>query len=511
MAIVIISSWAEDARRELAAAVARKLGCPSLSREEVVEQATQAGIPVGKMEIAVMKGNTPRERLARHKSRYLAFTTATVAEKARQGHDLVYHGRACHLLLPGVGHVLRVGVVPDPERQVTAVMNRLNLDREKAQRFLADLSEDMRNWFHFAHGIDPDEPGQYDMVLNLGHLSPASAASAVCSMAQLPDFEPTPASRRALDDLWLGAKARDLLGRDEATAAADLTVTAQEGRVTVTYMPRQQEVAPYINRVLSGLTQAREVVCTMALTNLLWVAERFDPASPTFAGIIDLAQRWGAGVELLRMAGGADDEACAPAAGDDEAGAVCRPKALDPTGGIEDDEPAAAAPRRFGDDGLAQVSDALISRGVFAGSHASGGNPTEVVLSQVKQQTRYSLVIIGDMFSGKGASTRVRQTRELAAAVTERSKISVITADELQAKFLFGSKQMSKLGIYLAAVVAIYLVVFAFQWPIQNFLAGTDWESWRVLATAAVVLSVPAVAYLYGGATGLLMKWLKFE
>lgn len=510
MAIVIISSWAEDARRELAAAVARKLGCPSLSREEVVEQATQAGIPVGKMEIAVMKGNTPRERLARHKSRYLAFTTATVAEKARQGHDLVYHGRACHLLLPGVGHVLRVGVVPDPERQVTAVMNRLNLDRDKAQRYLDDLNEDMKNWFHFVHGVDPDEPGQYDMVLNLGHLSPASAASAVCSMAQLPDFEPTPASRRALDDLWLGAKARDLLGRDEATAAADLTVTALEGRVTVTYMPRQQEVAPYINRVLAGLTEAREVVCTMALTNLLWVAECFDPASPTFAGITDLAQRWGAGVELLRMAAAADVEACASIPGDDEAGAVCRPKDLDPTGGIEDDEPMPTM-SRAGDDGLAQVSDALITRGIFAGSHTSAGNPAEVVLGQVKQQARYSLVIIGDMFTSKGASTRVRQTRELAAAVTERSKVSVITADEMQARFLFGPKQMSRLGIYMAAVVVIYVLAFTFQWPIMDFLAGPNWESWRVLATVLVALSVPAVAYLYGGATGLMMKWLKFE
>jgi hypothetical protein len=214
MAIVIISSWAEEARRELARAVATKLGCPSLSREELVEQATEAGIPVGKLEIAVMKGSAPRERLARHKSRYLAFITASVAEKARETQDLVYHGRACHLLLPGVDHVLRVGVVPHQERQLAAVMARLNLDRDKAQRYLADLSQDLRNWFHFMHDADPDEPGQYDLTLNLGHLSPESAASAVCSMAQLPDFAPTPASRRALNDLWLSAKARDRLGRE---------------------------------------------------------------------------------------------------------------------------------------------------------------------------------------------------------------------------------------------------------------------------------------------------------
>ena len=508
MAIVIISSWAEEARRELARAVAAKLGCPSLSREDLVEQATAAGIPVGKMEIAVLKGSTPRERLARHKSRYLAFITASVAEKARETQDLVYHGRACHLLLPGVEHVLRVGVVPNQERQLAAVMARLNLDHDKAQRYLADLNDDLRNWFHFMHDTDPDEPGQYDLTLNLGHLSPESAASAVCSMAQLPDFAPTPASRRALGDLWLSAKARDLLGRDPATAGADLTVTAQNSRVTVTYMPRQQSVAQEIPRVLSGLTEASELVCTMALTNLLWVAERFEAGSETFEGVTDLAQRWGAGVELLRLPGEGQPLVCEKVGEDD---LVCRPKDLDPTGGIEDDLPAAVQTSAADDGGLAQVSERLISRGVFAGSQTAASTAAAKVANHVKGQGRYSLVVIGNVFASKGAAAQVRQTRELAATVAERGHAPVITADELQSKFLFGPKQMSRLGLYLALTVLIYLLAFTFQRPILDFLAGPDWQSWRWLATAAIVLTVPAVAYLYGNATGLLMKWFKFE
>lgn len=508
MAIVIISSWAEEARRELARAVATKLGCPSLSREDLVEQATETGIPVGKLEIAVMKGSAPRERLARHKSRYLAFITASVAEKARETQDLVYHGRACHLLLPGVDHVLRVGVVPHQERQLATVMARLNLDRDKAQRYLADLNQDLRNWFHFIHDADPDELGQYDLTLNLGHLSPESAASAVCSMAQLPDFAPTPASRRALNDLWLSAKARDLLGRDPATAGADLNVTAQNSRVTVTYMPRQQAVAQAIPRVLAGLGGVGELVCTMALTNVLWVAERFDAGSETFHGITDLAQRWGAGVELLRLPGEGQATACEPGGEED---LVCRPKDLDPTGGIEDDLPAAAQASPVDDGGLALVSERLISRGIFAGSQTATAASAATLANHAKGQGRYSLVVIGEVFSGKAAAARVRQTRELAAAVAERGHAPVITADELQSKFLFGPKQMSRLGLYLAATVLIYLLAFTFQRPILDFLAGPDWQSWRWLATAAIVVSAPAVAYLYGNATGLLMKWFKFE
>ncbi len=509
MAIIVISTWAEDARRELAQAVARKLGCPCLSREEVVEQATESGIPVGKMEVAVLKGTHPRERLARHKARYLAFVVKTVCEKAKQSRDLVYHGRACHLLLPGLSQLLRVGVVPDQERQVVSVMSRLNLSRDKAEHYLAEVSEDMRNWFRFAHGMDPFEPSQYDLVLNLAHLSPESAASAVCTMAQLPDFLSTPASRRALDDLSLAAKARDILGRDEATAWADLNVLAQEGRVTVTYMPRQAEVAPAITRVLAGLGEAREIVCTMALTNLLWVGERFEGSSQMFEEVTDLAQRWGAGVEIMRLLPAGEPLDACVLQETPEGELVCRPKDQDPTGGIEDDTaPADELPADDG--GVAATSEQLIDHGLFAGSRVVQGGSAQIT-NLVKSQGHYSLVVIGDMFLDKGASTKLRQTRELAAAVTERGQVSVITADELQAKFLFGPKQMRRLGLFIILALLIYLPVFFFQRPILNFLAATDWQSWRVLATAGVVLCVPLVAYFYGGAAGLLMKWFKFE
>ena len=61
MAIVIISSTSAALRKEVAENLAGKLGYPCLGREELVDQATEAGIPVGKLEMSVIKSPAQSE------------------------------------------------------------------------------------------------------------------------------------------------------------------------------------------------------------------------------------------------------------------------------------------------------------------------------------------------------------------------------------------------------------------------------------------------------------------
>jgi hypothetical protein len=157
MAIVIVSSESEGARRELAQILAAKLGAQCASREQLVEQATQAGIPVGKLEVAVLKQSTPRERLARLKSRYLAFVTSALCDLASGNRDLVYHGRAANLLLPGVSHVVRVRLLADEERQLRQDMSALHLEPDKAKEYQRRLREDVARWVHFMHGAEAND------------------------------------------------------------------------------------------------------------------------------------------------------------------------------------------------------------------------------------------------------------------------------------------------------------------------------------------------------------------
>ncbi len=337
MAIVIISSTSAALRKEVAENLAGKLGYPCLGREELVDQATEAGIPVGKLEMSVIKSPAQSEGLARLKERYLAFITAGICERAGGG-NLVYHGRGGHLLLPNVSHVFRVRLVPNREYQIQSNMLKLRMDRPKAEKYDQQVNEDIERWVHVIHSQDMNDPKQYDMVLNLENMGIANTGAALCSMVDLPDFRPTPASLDVMGNYCLAARARMRLALDERTSWADLTVSANEGVITVTYMPRQVQVAQSIPEVVSGLKGVKEILATMAETNILWIQEIFNPQSETFTQINQIAQRWGAAIELLRFT--PSDELII---GEEEEGLPAMPpplKGKDPyTGGIEEDTP----------------------------------------------------------------------------------------------------------------------------------------------------------------------------
>ncbi len=95
----------------------------------------------------MVKGGRLSERLTLEKEHYLAFSTAFLCDRAKEG-SLVYHGRTGHLLLSGVEHRLRVRVVADPEFWLRAVMRDLGSPRDKARRYIGEVDEDRRRGVH---------------------------------------------------------------------------------------------------------------------------------------------------------------------------------------------------------------------------------------------------------------------------------------------------------------------------------------------------------------------------
>jgi hypothetical protein len=506
MPIVLISSSPHGAAEELARELERKTGWPLFSRQQLVEQAHDQGIRLSRLETSIVKSPVIPEKLAREKDLYLAFVTAKLYENASEG-NLIYFGRAGHMLLPGVSHRLRVGLaVPRPVR-IDNVVRELNLTPEKAAEYIDQLDEDIEKWIHYVHRPDAKEPGQYDIFFNLQNMSLSNACMLLCETAGLPDFRPTPMSTKRLDDLYLASRAKLRLAEDEDTRSLDLGVRAVGGVVTVTYMPRQEKAAQSISRVLQDLEGCRENLCTMAETNILWIQEVFDPKAESFTQITRLAQRWGAAVELLRLAP-QNRNAQASASVQEPSNPSQQPKPAQQvyTGGVEDDESEAPAD----DGGLALTQEELVAIGRSAGGFTVYGGASEVV-EAVKENSHYSLVVLGDLFLNKGAETRKRQTREMGLTLRERLKAAVITVDELESRFLFGKKQAVKALLYGAAVACLYALVFYFQDPILNFLGGEMHAKWKWLASIFVALFVPLVAYAYGTVTGLVLKLIDID
>jgi cytidylate kinase len=503
MSLIIISCSSRVLRNEIAEDLSRKTGYPCLSREEVTDQATESGIPVGKLEMSVIKGTLPSDRLARLKERYLAFVTAKICERARSG-NLIYHGRSGALVLPNVSHIFRVRVIPHLENRIQTKMLRFRMERQKAEEYVEQVDKDIEKWVHMVHGQDINDPRLYDLILNLENMSLANASMALCSMAELPDFRPTPASAQAMNDHCLAAQCRLRLALDDRTADADLTVLANDRVVTVTYMPRQSQVAQYISEVLSEVEGVKEILVTMANTNILWIQEVYNPETETFGRINQLAQRWGAAVELLRFvpsAGinfGPSEEA---AAGPPSPG---RPRG-EYTGGIEDDVPD---PPLREDGGISGTVEELIRLGRSGGSHSLQGNFRDLS-STISRNVNYSLVVIGNLFLSKPKVAQIRMLRDLKLYLGERVHVPVISTEELQEKYLFGGKQLVRLLIFLGVVAGIYWAVFSHQEPIMAFLQ--EYKGRKLLSAVAIGLLAPLIAYLYGTVTHLFLKMIKFD
>jgi hypothetical protein len=101
---------------------------------------------------------------------------------------------------------MKVRVLADQEYRIRAVMRDLGLERGKARRYIQDVDEDRRRWVRSMYGVSWEDAANYDVVLNLAQVSMENAATVLMNMAQLPDFQMTPASRRSMEDLRLAAR-----------------------------------------------------------------------------------------------------------------------------------------------------------------------------------------------------------------------------------------------------------------------------------------------------------------
>ncbi|NIO27692.1 MAG: hypothetical protein GTO29_03960 [Candidatus Latescibacteria bacterium] len=504
MQLVCVSRGTFAGGKSLAEKLAGNLGYGCLAREELTDAATHAGILVGKLEIAVSRRQPLSERLAIERERFKAFVTATLCERAIGG-GLVYNGRIGHLALPGVSHVLRVRVIMDPDQRTEVSMNRLNLSREKALKYIEQVDEDRRRWARTLYNIDWQDPAHYDMVINLSHLNVDNAAAALVTVAQLPEYQITPATRKVMEDLLLASRCRLAIGADQRTRDLDVQVRAERGRISVTYLPRQERSAQFISDVLKAIEGVEEILCTMATTNIMWIQERYDPQSESLNQILEIASKWNAAVELIQLAKSGTE--VGQLAGIEPAETGAETESVEEHGGILDD--VAGEEEGMEDTGLQQTRQRLIDAGRAGGSRIVPGSAKDLI-SSLDRTAPYSLIVVGDVFMSKSESVRKRLSRDLIGHLSGAFRVPVVGTEELKTQYLFGPAQWVRFLVFAALAFLLTFLIFTNQEKALSFLSGTG--TWRsILATAAILLFVPVFAYLYGNFARHLLKLFRFE
>ena len=218
MAIVTISRGTFSGGKALAERLAERLEYPCLSREEVLRNAAEEfGISQDGLSAAINEPPPFWQEVPGKRISYLKCVTAALVRHAGDG-KLVYHGHAGHLLLSGISHVLRVRVIADMEFRIKAAMEQMNFGREDAALYIDKVDKERNRWTRFLYGMEWDDAALYDVVLNLQRLSVEGACETVVRMVELDDFESTPESQRALEDLALESTVWVALAKDERRA-----------------------------------------------------------------------------------------------------------------------------------------------------------------------------------------------------------------------------------------------------------------------------------------------------
>lgn len=501
MKIICVSRGSKTHGKEFAEALAAKLGYRCLGREDLFEEAVKRRIPIGKLETAIVMRRQTSETLSVELEHYKALATSILCEMALE-HDIVYHGRAGHLLLPGVDHVLKLRVVLDLESRISLVSENLNLDRKKAKKYIDSIEDDRRLWVREFYKVDWDVFTLYDMVLNLSHISTQNAALAAVSLAQLPEFQPTPATSAAQRNLLVAARCRLRLAEDEKTRRLNATVRADEGVVHVTYPHGATKGVDEIPPLISGVEGVREVVCTVAATNILWVQEAFEPEGSSYRSVMEIAASWDAAVELVKFT---------PVDSDGEPETVAQVTADDASSGwretgIIDDEDTSYQDEASD---ISQVYVRLIGDGK-AGRKMTLQGSRKTLLNAIDRSTSYRLIILDGMFLSKGSSTRKRLITEWSNALSDSLKVPVLNIEQIVSKYHFGPKQTMKMVASAALTGLSVYTVFRFDEQILAFLARPEMK-WRIAATTAVFLFVPFFAQVYSTVTSSVLKLFKFD
>jgi cytidylate kinase len=232
MPIITIYQGASGEGQELAASVAEALGYRCVGREVLVEASRSYRIPEAKLNEIVEKGPHWWDHLLQDLRPYRIALQAALCELAHDG-KVVYHGHLGHELLPGVGHVLKVLLTAPFEFRLQQVQARQNLTDTAARQFIEEVDKARGRRLMAMFGTDCRDPSRYDLVLNMSTMRREGAKRIVIEAAKLEEYQPTPESNQAFNDLSVGSRVQAALFALPDLRGSGLEVRATEGHVHI--------------------------------------------------------------------------------------------------------------------------------------------------------------------------------------------------------------------------------------------------------------------------------------
>jgi len=265
MAIITLSRGTFAGCSAVAALLAKRLGYPSLSREEAAAEVTRDyGISAKELK-KYLDGKpsflqqVPGKRLA-----YVKCVTAVMLSHMTDG-NLIYHGHVGHLLFSDIAEVLRVRVIADMKYRIRALMENENLSRDEAIAYIEQVDTDRRRWVRLLYGVEWTDPTQYDLILNVGSLGEENICETIAYMAGQKDSQSTAESEKRLRDFSLSCKVWAALAKTPETRGVGIQVSADDGAVTIDGTASSVKAEEMIPQIVESVDGVSSVKCAVGV------------------------------------------------------------------------------------------------------------------------------------------------------------------------------------------------------------------------------------------------------
>ncbi|MBO19203.1 MAG: hypothetical protein CL732_01515 [Chloroflexi bacterium] len=113
---------------------------------------------------------------------FIEATSKVVKDIYSKG-DAVIIGRGANQILADASYTLHVGLLAPMEVRVKTLMDREHFDREEAEIHVEELERAREDYIYKFWKVHPNEPQHYHMVLNMGKMSPKTAAEVIVHAA----------------------------------------------------------------------------------------------------------------------------------------------------------------------------------------------------------------------------------------------------------------------------------------------------------------------------------------
>jgi len=231
----------------------QKTGYKVIDDQMIIAEASRAsGLSEKKIQGAFSAKKSLFNQFTHEKERSIAYMRLALAGMLDTD-SLILSGASGLLIPNNISHVLRVCLIADLKSRIATAKSRQQISEKEAANLIRKNDENMVAWVNTILGInDPWDSSVYDIMIPTDKMDSEESVKLISQHAESDIVQVTPASKQAISDFQLAAKAGEALanaGHNVSTAAKDGTISITINKKVLMLARLEEELKQIVEKI----------------------------------------------------------------------------------------------------------------------------------------------------------------------------------------------------------------------------------------------------------------------